>query len=126
MTCKRLTDVFLSFFFFSEYKLSRIVCFLSFTCSYAGGGNYKLEKQDCERFCDFIGGRERGEGKREREPSVINCERMTVYLYCAFLRPHSDLTARIIEVHCLTEVGSFLVATSPCANHLKPSVYCQI
>lgn len=69
MTCKRLTDVFLSFFFFSEYKLSRIVCFLSFTCSCAGGGNYNLEKQDYERFCDFIGGREveGGKGKRERE-----------------------------------------------------------
>jgi hypothetical protein len=63
MTCKRLTDVFLIyiyiFFFFSEYKLSMVVCFLSFTCSYACGGNYNLEKQDYERFCDFMGERER-------------------------------------------------------------------
>ena len=39
------------------------------------------------------------------EPSVINCG-MIVYLYCAFLRLHSDLTAWIIEVHCLAEVDS--------------------
>jgi hypothetical protein len=28
--------------------------FFSLTCSYAGGGNYNLGKQDCARFCDFI------------------------------------------------------------------------
>jgi hypothetical protein len=52
---------------------------------------------------------------RERESAWRHKLRKNDCIYIApFLHLHSDLIAWIIEVHCLAEVDSFLVATSPC------------
>jgi len=74
----------------------------------------------CIWYVLVVGG---GGGQRNRESAyVVNCEIMTLYLYCALLHLHSDLKAWIIEVLCVVEVDSFLVASSQCKVWGPPSV----